>query len=95
MTQARGLMVLTTMASTAQGGGWASPGADAIAALVDLSADEVAELLGAGCGGAAGGGCGVPAFAQRAARTLAALEAALTDGGRPTQLIIPFNLVRF
>ena len=72
------------MSAPAQAGDWATPGAEAIAALVDLSAAEVRELLAApdeGLGfGRGGGGGGAPALAQRVARLLAALEGALARG---------------
>lgn len=72
------------MPAPAQAGGWAAPGAEAIAALVDLSAAEVRELLAAPDEGLGfGGGGGAPALAQRVARLLAALEGALAHGAGP------------
>ena len=68
-----------SLRAAGQGGGWARAGAEAIAALVDLSAAEVRELLGAG-DGAGVRRSGAPALAQRAAHMLAGLDGALADG---------------
>lgn len=72
------------MPAPAQASDWARPGTEAIAALVDLSATEVRELLAApdeGLGFSGGGS--TSALAQRVARLLAALEGALAHGAGP------------
>ena len=76
--------LILRMPAPVQASDWARPGTEAIAALVDLSAAEVHELLaapddGLGFGGGGGGG-GAPALAQRVAHLLAALEGALARG---------------
>ncbi len=84
------------MPAPAQASDWARPGTEAIAALVDLSAAEVRELLaapdegvgfgdeGAGFGGGGGGNGGrAAALAQRVARLLAAVEGAVGHGAGP------------
>ncbi len=81
-----------SLQAAGQGGGWARAGAEAIAALVDLSAAEVRELLGAGDGagaGRGGAGGGAPALAQRAARVLAGLDGALADGAGRAIVPVP------
>ncbi len=67
----------------AQGNSWARSGADAIAALVDLGAAEVRELLSAADDAGSLSEGSTALLAERVARLLARLEGALAGGSGP------------